>query len=99
DNIPDFMYVKDTQSRFVIANTYTARNLGANSPADLLGKTDFDFFPKELATAFHADEQQVIQSGIPLFNREEKGMDGLGNPLHILTTKVPVRDANGVVSG
>src|SRR5258708_39476414 len=61
DNIPDFMYVKDTQSRFVIANAYTARTLGASSPADLLGQTDFDFYPKELAAVFHADEPEPIR--------------------------------------
>jgi|HubBroStandDraft_6_1064221.scaffolds.fasta_scaffold62107_2 PAS domain S-box-containing protein len=99
DNIPDFMYVKDRKGKFLIGNLHTARVLGANSVEDLLGKTDFDFFPKEVATAFYADEQQVMRSEKPLFNREEKMVDRNGNTNHILTTKVPLRDAHGVISG
>jgi len=99
DNIPDFMYVKDRQSKFVIANAHLAGVVGANSHEELIGKTDFDFFPLELAKAFHADEQQVICSGQPVFNREESGLDRQGNTTHVLTTKVPLRDANGVVNG
>jgi PAS domain S-box-containing protein len=99
DNVPDFMYVKDTQGRFVIANVHSARVMGANSPEELLGKTDFDFYPRELAVAFDADEQAVIGSGEPLFNREEKSVDGEGNTIYILTTKVPLRDTNGRVTG
>ncbi|MGO9863102.1 MAG: PAS domain S-box protein [Terriglobales bacterium] len=99
DNIPDFIYVKDRQGRFVIANTHTARIMGAGSPEELLGKTDLDFYPKELATAFHADEQEMMRSGQSLFNREEKCVDDRGNTTHILTTKVLLRDANGMVSG
>jgi two-component system, NtrC family, sensor kinase len=99
DNIPDFMYVKDRHGRFVIANAHTARALGANNVEELLGKTDFDFFPREIATAFYADEQQVMRSEKPLFNREEKIVDRQGNTRHILTTKVPLRGAHGLVSG
>lgn len=99
DNIPDFMYVKDRQGRFVIANAHTAQVAGARSPEELLGKTDFDFFPRELATVFQADEQEVIRSERPLFNREETCVDRRGNTIQVLTTKVPLRNSNGVVSG
>jgi PAS domain S-box-containing protein len=99
DNMPDFMFVKDRQGRFVIANTHTARVLGANSVDDLVGKTVFDLFPKELAEAYTTDDQEVIRSGCPLFNREENGVDREGNITHLLTTKVPIRGANGAVSG
>jgi PAS domain S-box-containing protein len=98
DNIPDFMYVKDTESRFVVANPQVARAAGVQTPEELLGKTDFDFFPRELATAFYEDEQNLIRSGVPLYNREEKGVDGAGNETHILTTKVPLRDSRGRVT-
>ena len=99
DNIPDFMYVKDRQGRFVIANAHTARIVGAKSPEELLGKTDVDFFPQELAAAFYADEQEVIRSQRPLFNREETCVDRQGNTIHVLTTKVPLRDSAGLVFG
>ncbi len=99
DNIPDFMYVKDRQSKFVIANAHTAQLLGANSAEELLGKTDFDSFPKELAAAFYADEQEVMRSGQASYNREEKGLDATGKATCILTTKVPLRDRKGRVTG
>ena len=49
DNVPDLMYVKDAESRFVIANRVVARWAGVENPEDLLGKTDFDFYPGEIA--------------------------------------------------
>ncbi|MGA3011909.1 MAG: PAS domain S-box protein [Terracidiphilus sp.] len=99
DNIPDYMYVKDIQSRFVVANPHLAHVVGVKAPEELLGKTDYDFYPRYLADAFYEDEQNVIRSGQPLFNREEKGIDGQGNEVDILTTKVPIRDSEGRVIG
>jgi len=99
DNIPYFMYVKDVQSRFVVANRYLARVVGADTPEALQGKTDFDYYPLELASAFYEDEQRVILSGQPLHNREEKGRDIDGNEIDILTTKVPIHDANEQLIG
>ncbi|WP_420237483.1 MHYT domain-containing protein [Telmatobacter bradus] len=99
NNIPDYMYVKDLKSRFVVANPYLARQVGVETPEELLGKTDFDFYPRELAENFYQDEQNVIQSGQPLYNHEEKGIDRAGNEVDILTTKVPIRDAKGKIIG
>jgi PAS domain S-box-containing protein len=99
DNIPDAMYVKDREGKFVIANAHLAQVVGASSPKELIGKTDFDFFPKELAKGFAADELDIIRSEQGVFNREEKGIDGQGNSTYVLTTKVPVRDRHGQVVG
>ena len=99
DNIPDFMYVKDTDSRFVVANLHLARAVGVETPEEVIGKTDFDFYPQELANAFYEDEQNILRSGQPLCNREERGVDGAGNETHILTTKVPLRNSQGQVDG
>lgn len=99
DNIPEFMYVKDKLSRFVLANCHLASMVGVNTPEELLGKTDFDFYPPELANAFYQDEQDLMRSGQPLYNHEEKGLDEAGNETRILTTKVPIRDNNGQIVG
>ena len=99
DNIPDFVYVKDLKSRFIVANSRLANVTGVASPADLLGRTDHDFFPLEDSHAFFEDEQHVIRSGQPLQNREETILDREGNEIFILTTKVPVRDKKGQVIG
>jgi len=99
DNIPDFMYVKDAESRFVVANSCTAQSMGAGSPEELIGKTDYDFFPPEVAAAFYEDEQRVMRSGSALHDRDEILIDADGKQHNILTTKVPLRDANGKVIG
>ncbi len=99
DNIPDIMYVKDLESRFLVANPKLADIVGAETPEDLHGKTDFDFYPRELANAFYEDDQNVIRSGLPLYNREECVIDQAGNKTQILTTKVPVRDNRSRIIG
>jgi len=71
DNIPDSIYVKDTQSRFIIGNTEVAHRAGTASPDELIGKTDFDFHPQELASKYYAAEQQILRSGQPLINQED----------------------------
>jgi PAS domain S-box-containing protein len=99
DNMPDFMYVKDLESRFIVANAHAARKVGEDSPEKLLGSTDFDFYPREIASAYFEDEQNVMRSGQPLYNREEVILDSAGNINHILTTKVPLRNSEGKVIG
>jgi PAS domain S-box-containing protein len=99
DLIPAFIYAKDAQSRFTACNELVARRMGA-SPEDLIGKTDFDFFPREMAEKFFADEQKLIQSGQPLINLEELAYDKTrGMNRVILTSKVPLRDQFGNLTG
>jgi two-component system, sensor histidine kinase and response regulator len=99
DHLPDFIYVKDTKGRFVVANMSLARDLGLETPEALIGKTDFDFYPQELASSFFADEQNVITSGVVLLNQEEPVMDYEGKLNPVLTTKVPLRDRTGRITG
>jgi two-component system sensor histidine kinase/response regulator len=99
DTLPDFIYVKDAEGRFVVANLSLAHSVGAQTARELIGKTDFDFYPKDLAATFLADEQKIIHSGEALVNREETDMSLTGNEVHLLTTKVPLRDRNGRISG
>jgi diguanylate cyclase (GGDEF)-like protein/PAS domain S-box-containing protein len=99
DNIPDFMYVKDTKSRFVLANMALARSMGGKSPQELLGKTDSDFYTPELANAYFQDERNIIDTKQPLLNREEECRDASGKKIWLLTTKVPLLDDQGTVTG
>jgi PAS domain S-box-containing protein len=99
DNVPDFMYVKDVDCRFLVANLAVARQMGAKSTEELLGKTDFDFYPRATAEPFFEDEQRVIRSGQAEINREEEGVDAHGNVSQVMTTQVPLRDKNGRVTG
>ena len=98
DNLPDFIYAKDAECRFLLANASVARHMGT-SPDNLLGKSDFDFFPPDLAEAYCEDERKVMRSGEALINREEAGLDANGNAMTLLTTKVPLRDEQGKVVG
>ncbi|HEU4625088.1 MAG TPA: response regulator [Steroidobacteraceae bacterium] len=98
DNLPDFIYVKDTECRFLLANLAVARHMGT-TPEQLLGKSDFDFFSHDLARAYSDDERAVMSSRQPLLNRQEAGVDAQGNAITILTTKVPLFDSNGGCTG
>src|SRR6202451_3892370 len=98
DNVPNFLYVKDRQSKFVVANLYCARRLGLETPADLLGKSDFDLYPQRLAAGFYKDYQVVIRSGEPMINREEIVVDYRGNDICVLSTKVAIRGNNGTLT-
>jgi PAS domain S-box-containing protein len=99
DNLPDCIYVKDTEARKVIANPADLENLGCKTEAEAIGKTDFDFFPKELAEGFFADDMSVVKTGQPVVNREEKVILPNGETRWMLTTKVPWRDATGKIIG
>lgn len=99
DNIPDQVYLKDMESRFVAVNPITARFFGASSPDQIVGKTDFDFFPHELAAQFLAEEQALLYHNQPCVNREAGVSDFSGNKQWILTTKVALRDSVGNITG
>jgi PAS domain S-box-containing protein len=100
ESLPDYIYMKDLESRFLLINTPGALLMGAQSPDELLGKTDFDFYSQELAVQFYADERRLFQTGEPLIGKEEPNWDPVTNsPKWILTTKVPFRDASGKIVG
>ena len=73
--------------------------MGFADPADLIGKSDLELLPLEIAQKFFDDEQKVIRSGRPMIDLEEYLYDGTGGKTWILTTKVPVRNARGDVFG
>jgi PAS domain S-box-containing protein len=98
DVLPVSIYVKDTRSRFLVANDECARAVGAASPEELLGKTDADFFPPELAAAFREDERKVL-AGESVVNLEEASVHPDGTARTELTTKVPLRDEAGAIIG
>lgn len=99
DALPDHIYVKDAAGRFVIGNTAVARFFGLDSPEEIVGKTDFDFFPHELAEQFRAEEERLLQGADPLVNREAAVRDSAGQEHWVLTTKVALRANHSAVSG
>jgi diguanylate cyclase (GGDEF)-like protein/PAS domain S-box-containing protein len=99
DNVPDSIYFKDRQSRFTRINRYAAARFGAESPAHAIGLTDYDFFSDEHAAKALRDEQEIIRTGQPLVNIEEKETRADGDVRWISTTKLPLRDRDGNIVG
>ncbi len=99
DTLPDYVYVKDTDSRFAAANKAVAHLMGVPRPEGLIGNTDFDFYPDVMAKEYYEDEQRVMKTGEPLVNKEEATVDIEGRTRFFLTTKVPLKDAAGNIVG
>ncbi|MCA0458203.1 MAG: PAS domain-containing sensor histidine kinase [Chloroflexi bacterium] len=100
DSTVDLIYAKDVNSRVLMTNNIGVHHIGPKSREhSLIGLTDFDYLPQHLAERFYAEEQQLIRTGVPILNREEPGEDDKGNPITYLTTKVPLRDAQGEIIG
>ncbi len=95
DNLPDYIYVKDKNSVFIAANKAVAEMMGAKTPAELIGKTDFEYFPEDEAEKFFADEQHVLRSGRAIIQVEESIRSNTGEKTWLSTTKVPVKGKNG----
>ena len=95
DSLPDYLYVKDTESRYVLDNRGHIKALGTSSPEEVAGKSDFDFYPEELAEQYHADEQEIVRSDQPLVNKEESSMDEEGNRRWHSTTRCPYETVAG----
>ena len=99
DNIPDSIYFKDLDSRFTRISRYTATRFGVDEPALAIGRTDFDYFTAEHAAKALRDEQQIVRTGLPLVNVEEKETRPDGGIRWVSTTKMPLRDTEGKIIG
>jgi diguanylate cyclase (GGDEF)-like protein/PAS domain S-box-containing protein len=99
DNVPDSIYFKDQESRFTRINRYAAARYGLGDPALAVGLTDFDFFTEEHAAQARRDEQEIIRTGTPLVNVEEKETLANGEVRWVSTTKLPLRDRAGSIIG
>jgi two-component system sensor histidine kinase/response regulator len=99
NNMPDRIYAKDTQSRFIICNDALVKRMGRSGPEDIVGKTDFDLVSHDLAEQYFTNEQEIIKSGQPLINHEESMGNISGMIRWNLTTKVPLHDNQGKIIG
>jgi len=97
DHMPDHIYFKDAQSRFIRNSRSQARALGLSDPAEAIGKSDFDFFPH--AQLSYEKEQEIMRSGKPLVDLEEWVVWPDGRETWVLTTKAPLFDQAGQIIG
>lgn len=99
DNLPFPIYFIDSAGRKLIANKADLENIGCLDERDVLGKTDEELFQNEVGRRGHADNMSVLQSGIPIFDREEYFIDKKGEKRWLQTTKIPLFDSNQRISG
>jgi PAS domain S-box-containing protein len=70
DNLPDLIFVKDTEGRFMVSNQANAASVGAGHPREIIGKTDFDFYPESRAASFQADDYAILSSRQPMLHHQ-----------------------------
>jgi PAS domain S-box-containing protein len=100
DAVPDYIYVKDLEHRFLLVNKASWEDTpGFSGESDFIGKTDFDILPHDYAKRYREDEQHIIASGQPMVNAEEPGRSRDGLSKTLLTTKVPLCGLDGRVIG
>src|SRR4030095_14200189 len=97
DNMPDHIFFKDLQSRFIRNSRSQALMLGLHDPVETMGKSDFDFFPH--AQQAYQDEQEIIKSVQPMIDFEEFVVWPNGTETWVSTTKMPLLDQEGKIIG
>lgn len=99
DSVPDCIYFKDLESRFLCASAAMARKFGVGSPTDMIGTTDFDYFSDDHAQPAFDDEQRIIRTGQPVIDIEEKETFDDGRVSWVSTSKMPLHDDDGNIIG
>lgn len=98
DNIPDAIYFKDTDNRIIRVNKFYAEGFKL-SPEDIIGKTDFDFFPKDQAQRMFEDDTYVLKTGKPIIGKIERTLLPNGTYNCVTTTKIPIKNKEGKAIG
>ncbi len=98
DAVPDSIYFKDTESRFVKVNKAKAKHSNT-TPENMIGKTDYDFLSEEDAERIHKDDQKVMKTGKSLVNKTEKYVNEDGDERWVSVTKIPRYGAEGSIIG
>jgi PAS domain S-box-containing protein len=99
EHIPDCVYFKDRDSRFVRVSRALADRFGLNDPLEAVNRTDCDMFSSEHAQQAFADEQEIIRTGQPIVCKEERETWRDGRETWVSTTKVPLRNREGEIIG
>ena len=98
DNIPDAVYFKDRDNRIIKVNSFYVQG-SKFKEEELIGKTDFDFFPPAQAKDMFEDDNRVLNTGKPIVGKIEKTLLPNGQWNQVITTKIPMRDGSGKIIG
>jgi phosphoserine phosphatase RsbU/P len=99
EHAADQIYFKDKEGRFICASRAVAEFMGVRGPADLIGKSDFDFWSEQTAREANADERHIMETGQPLIGKVERLVYPSGRVTWDYTSKLPLRNAAGEVIG
>lgn len=99
DNLSTAIYAKDLEGRKILANRADMDNAGVKTEQELLGKTDFDMFPRHIAEQFWQDDLRVLKHGESIIDREELLAESNGEERWLRTSKLPLRDEEGRIVG
>jgi len=99
DNLPTAIYAKDTEGRKILANRVDLENQGLKDEAQVLGKTDFDFYPRHIAEQFWRDDVVVLKQGKAIIDREELLAEANGEERWLRTSKLPIVGDDGKILG
>lgn len=99
EQLPEAIYFKDTEGRFVRVSRTLASWYGLKDPAEAVGKSDADFFTPEFAKSSLAAEQEILKTGFPSVDVEEKLVWPGGRVVHVSATRLPLRNASGKMIG
>ena len=99
DNLPDAIYAKDLEGRKLFSNRVDLQNQGLISESQVIGRTDFDIFPEEMARKFHEIDQLVIKKGEPIINHKEKYKFDDNQEHWIVSSKFPLKNEQGEIIG
>ncbi len=96
DNLSDiYVWIKDIDGRFVMANQLFIEKCGQIDENSVVGKTDFDFFPRDRASHYVQDDRVVLQTGKPILDRVELAPESEISLNHFVTSKFPLLDIDG----
>ncbi|MGB0595971.1 MAG: response regulator [Rubripirellula sp.] len=98
DGIPDPVFCKDQEGRFIRVNAAFAEMVGF-SQRDCIGKTDADLWGDEVSGQLIENDQEVLRTGVPILNKEEKLLNRNGGPMWLLISNMPMRDSQGELIG
>jgi len=94
-----FFFAKARDGRIMMANQLTVERCGCRTEDEVVGRTDYDFFPFDLADKYVIDDRRVMETGEPILDMMELAPDRDGNLDLYVTNKIPLRDRHGEVIG